>query len=137
MTLNQFLLKHNVPVKFLGLFPGIFIEDEEKTESLWQFSNDGDKQGFRSPVLKGFEMRLGLSFEAGSRSNVCFANHEEVRPEFRTSFTAEELVEYVLGFMTENEAGTGGANDKFILPYPSDAEFFWEMVEEGKRKKLI
>lgn len=71
---------------------------------------------------------LGLDFidqETPERSNVCLANAEHVRPEYRTDVTAREIFWYVVAV---REAGL---SDRVRLPYPISAEAFWAMVERG------
>lgn len=61
--------------------------------------------------------------------NVCFANSDEVRSEFRQSFTTIDLLEYVFAMRYYN-------NDLQKIPIPSDSMHFWILVQFGRDLRI-
>lgn len=69
---------------------------------------------------------LGLIFlNRKETGNVCFANSDEVRPEFRQSFTTIDLLDYVFA-MRHYET------DLQKIPIPIDCIHFWKLVQYGR-----
>lgn len=85
-------------------------------------------------VISTFETKVKMHLvEEEMEGNVCFANREEVRADFRTVFTLQELLEYIFAlFPPVSEKKPG----KILLAYPTDAEHFWELVHLGQKKIL-
>ena len=68
-----------------------------------------------------------------SEGNVCFINTEEVRPEFRETFTPEDVALYLIGlFKTSAVTEITKENFHLYFPYPQNADVFWQQVEQGR-----
>ena len=78
-------------------------------------------------MVKHFANHLGLLFlkekEAG---NVCFANSEEVRPEYRQSFRLMDFLDYIYAFM---HSLVYKETQKIIIS--SESVVFWKLVKIG------
>ncbi|MFH6997133.1 hypothetical protein ACHRVZ_04315 [Flavobacterium sp. FlaQc-57] len=73
---------------------------------------------------------LGLIFlNQKETGNVCFANSDEVRPEFRQSFTTIDLLDYIFAMMHHNK-------DLQKIPIPLDTLHFWKLVQFGKDLRI-
>lgn len=85
---------------------------------------------FNKEIIEHIERNLGLSFidDKYVDGEVCFANSSEVRTEFRQSFSAQDIVNYI-------QAIEHKMNDKAIvqIPYPKGLDAFWKLVEEGAK----
>lgn len=81
---------------------------------------------------------LGLLFinEKETEGNVCFINTNELRPEFRQSFTSTDLLDYCYAILhsTINEFSE---INSVRIPITSDSSVFLELVNYGSelRKK--
>jgi len=93
------------------------------------------KKYLSAEIIKQFADRLGLAFvdENEPQGNVCFANNEEVRGEFKTAFTAMNLLDY---FYAVSHSTNDRDDQEEILemdfaaiPLPSDSKEFWELVK--------
>jgi hypothetical protein len=76
---------------------------------------------------------LGLGFieaVATDQANVCQANSEDVRPEYRTAVSADEIFCYLLAVREEE-----GSGHRLALPYPSGPAAFWTLMERGRSKR--
>jgi hypothetical protein len=86
-------------------------------------------------AIKQFANHLGLFFlEEQETGNVCFANNEEMRPEFRQSFRLIDLLDYIYTFMYSSIYRD---SQKIIIP--SEKDFFWELAKIGlslRKEKL-
>ncbi len=136
MNLEQVLFQYGFPSGSEIYFESVLMEGNQGPESLMDLQKEAEEEGiFRATVVSAFEKGLGLILDRGSRHNVCFANHEEVLPEFRTAFTENELLEYIFAFHPGAESGTKGECERLIRPYPADPDMFWKQVELGRKKK--
>lgn len=91
---------------------------------------------FCQSTITALEDKLALNFEEGLMINgkVCFANTDEVRPDFRTNFTGGDLLNYIFALLPAE----GAIDDaKVYLPFPEDADHFWTQVERGQVKKEV
>ncbi|WP_281631865.1 hypothetical protein [Flavobacterium luteolum] len=78
-------------------------------------------------ALKLFANRLGLLFlEEKESGNVCFANSEEVRPEYRQSFRLIDFLDYIYAFM---HSMVYKETKKIIIL--SESVIFWKLVKIG------
>ena len=96
------------------------------------------------PALPNFPLRIvsqisrqiGMIFisQEESGGNVCLANSEEVRPEYRTTFSSVDLLNYFYAVFHSSYCRAYG-REVFIelsgLPYPKGAEHFWRLAEMG------
>jgi predicted helicase len=80
---------------------------------------------------------LGLMYigpdEVGGE--VCYANVPGLRPQYRQSFTHTDVLDYL--YALSHKPGYHQPYAAFLktgpgaLPYPTDADTFWELVEIG------
>lgn len=90
-----------------------------------------------SEVISNIARSLGLSFitEQEEEGNVCMANNEEVRDDFRLTFTPIDIVDYVYAVLNSPgfiaKCGHSVELETLRIPYPT-SENFWELVREGR-----
>jgi hypothetical protein len=88
-------------------------------------------------LIQKLEKILNLAYvsETASEGRVCFAESEELRSEFKTIFTAQNLQDYLFALKNlENrfEADLSERNNEGFR-FPKNAEVFWKMVEDGNK----
>lgn len=140
-----------------------------KIETLFQFSNSEIKTAFplypgtvksnqqtiedagkRTPklnpeIVKQIATNLGLAFtnqkEQQTEGEVCFMNSPEVRPEFRTTFAAIDILDYIYAVLHSpiyREKYKEFLKIDFLkVPYPKDPATFWKLVELGGELRQI
>ena len=76
---------------------------------------------------------LGLMYrnQTKSEGNVCFANSDELRPEFRETFTSADLMNYEYALLNSNKYFKLLTTDLL----PKDRKIFWELVALGNHLK--
>jgi hypothetical protein len=86
-----------------------------------------------SDLINQFASHLGLTFllEKADSSSVCYAESEEVSPEYRQSFSAMDLLDYLHAIL-ERSAGEGAASLKEGIFSPPQLKQFWELVTIGR-----
>ncbi|WP_163406996.1 hypothetical protein [Flavobacterium ajazii] len=93
------------------------------------FYQSDSKFAPNNEIIQWFADRSGLLFlfekEPG---NVCFANSDELRPEFRQSFTIIDMLDYMYAFV---HSSYYKEFQKIVIP--SEAHSFWKLVEIGSR----
>src|SRR5690606_25758422 len=98
---------------------------------------------FPRQVVEAISNRLGLLFiaEKVAGGNLCLANAEEVRPEYRTTFSPGDLLDYYYGLLHlpryrlhYQEFSKKGFSS---LPYPKDVELFWLLAQLGRRLRQL
>ena len=110
-------------------------------ETSGQQTTDGEEQN-RTPnldpdILSKIAKNLGLSFvpEKEVGGNLCMANSEEVRDDFRTTFAPIDLLDYIYAVLHSPEYREKYKEFLKIdfprVPYPEDPEKFWKLVELG------
>lgn len=77
--------------------------------------------------------RLELVFldQRDDEGNLCFMDNDEVRPEFRTLFTATDVKYYLIGLFASG-ISTEANNLTDDFPFPENATSFWKYVSEGR-----
>lgn len=94
-------------------------------------------------IVQEIEEKLGLDFvpEKEPEGNVCMANSPEVRNDYKTMFAPIDLLDYIYAVL---HSPTYRAKYKEFLkidfprvPYPKDAETFWQLVELGGELRQI
>ena len=98
---------------------------------------------FPPQVVGGVSRCLDLLFvpENVSGGTVCLANVEEVRSEYRTTFTSGELLDYF--YVLLHLPDYRRPDKEFLetdfpcLPYPKNAEAFWLLVKFGRRLRQL
>jgi predicted helicase len=94
-------------------------------------------------IVKQIADGLGLSFanEKEAESNVCFANSNEVRTEFKQSFAPIDLLDYIYAVL--HSPSYREKYKEFLkidfprVPYPADTETFWKLVKLGGKLRQI
>ncbi|WP_339609222.1 hypothetical protein [uncultured Roseivirga sp.] len=75
-------------------------------------------------------LKIGLTFRPDNpegSSNVCFAESEELRPEFRSSYTSTDLIHYIYADLANAEQ-----TDLMNITYPKNTAQFWALVAQGQ-----
>jgi hypothetical protein len=75
-----------------------------------------------------------------SSHEVCFADSSEVRPEFRSTFHSNHLIEYCYAIVFSSvfrKRFKDFPNEDFLIPAPPDASFFWKMIRIGNELGLL
>jgi hypothetical protein len=93
---------------------------------------------FDKEVLNTIEKIIGIPFvktfyEDGA---VCFANNDEVRPDFRQSFTIFHVLDYINAIIYQSKRieKINFFNDGSLeVPYPKDLTLFWNQVAIGEK----
>ena len=83
-------------------------------------------------IIRQFENKLGLSYisESSAETNLCFANNDDIRTEFKQTFTAIDILDYIESFLH-----TLTTHNISNIPYPKDTKIFWKMVELGSKTR--
>jgi hypothetical protein len=85
-------------------------------------------------IFARLESHLHLRYvEKDIEGNVCLIDSEEVRPEFKGSFTTAAVVNYLYGSF--HLALNKTKSEKEFLtdfPYPDNSEIFWELMKSGE-----
>jgi predicted helicase len=94
-------------------------------------------------IVAKIAMQLGLTFapEKEPEGNVCMANNDEVRPEFRQHFAPIDILDYIYAVL--HSPSYREKYKEFLkidfpkIPYPKDSKTFWELVELGSQIRQI
>lgn len=100
------------------------------------------KPNLNMEIVAEIEKSLGLSFvPEQEEGNVCMANNEEVRPEFRSVFAPIDLLDYIYAVL--HSPAYREKYKEFLkidfprVPYPKDADKFWELVKIGGQLRRL
>lgn len=91
-------------------------------------------QNLNQALLLKIEQTLNLIFIKEENVNVCFANSDEVRPEYKQSFRLLDLLDYMYAFVHSSVY-----QESLKVVITIEAEFFWKLVKTGselRNKKL-
>ncbi|MET3029419.1 hypothetical protein ABXT06_22275 [Flavobacterium sp. UW10123] len=95
----------------------------------------------KSSIFSTIERIIGTPYAEDplGEGSVCFESGDEVRAEFLPQFTAYDVVNYAYGILyqlhyAENE-GIGSVS-VLKIPYPSNADFFWQCCAIGKKMRF-
>ncbi|WP_228479213.1 type ISP restriction/modification enzyme [Flavobacterium soyangense] len=94
-------------------------------------------------IVKQIEEGLGLTFtnEKETENDVCFANNDEVRPEFKQSFAPIDLLDYIYAVL--HSPSYREKYKEFLkidfprIPPPVDPGKFWQLVKLGGELRQI
>ena len=94
-------------------------------------------------IVQEIATQLGLSFvpEKETGGNVCMADSEEVRPEYRQTFAPIDLLDYIYAVL--HSPSYRETYREFLkidfprVPYPKDAAAFWALVALGGQLRQI
>lgn len=96
-----------------------------------------------SEIVAKIAKQLGLAFvsEKEPQGNVCMANNDEVRPEFKQNFAPLDILDYIYAVL--HSPSYREKYKEFLkidfpkIPYPKDVKTFWELVELGSQIRQI
>lgn len=74
-----------------------------------------------------------LFSDQNENGNVCFANNNEMRSEFRQSFMITDLLDYCYAILYSSNFEKSLNNKNKRIPIPSDSNLFWEVVKIGTK----
>lgn len=95
------------------------------------FPKAGRALNFNNKILKKISLKLALEFlpEEPTSGNVCFIQNPDVRDDFKTYYTPDHLLNYLLFFLKlENKH----LDKKTRIPFPNE-EDFWACVRKGEK----
>lgn len=85
-----------------------------------------------SELLKSITNRYGLLFlDKKETGNVCFANNEELRLEYKQSFTTFDLLDLCYAVLHSSIYNKDLENDIQKIPLPLDSNVFWKLIQIG------
>lgn len=85
-------------------------------------------------IINQMANTLGLLFinQKVGAGNVCFANSQDLRPEFKQSFTLTDVLDYSAAVLHTKIYHRANKDIDFVkIPFPKDAAFFWKLVQSG------
>jgi predicted helicase len=94
-------------------------------------------------IVSQIAEKLGLTFvpEKEPEGKVCYINNPEVRNDFKTTFAPIDLLDYIYAVL--HSPGYREKYKEFLkidfprVPYPADAEIFWQLAELGGQLRQI
>ena len=100
-------------------------------------------------IIKEMAKGLGMSFvhepfdsaQGDPSSTVCFANSEELRPEFRLTFAPIDVLDYIYAVL--HSPSYREKYKEFLkidfprVPYPTNIKTFWQLVKLGGELRAI
>lgn len=87
-------------------------------------------------IIRQIEANTGLLFLEDQPANeVCYANAPELRDDFKTGFTLQDIISYFSGQKSDHADVDALLinNNLETLPLPTDAESFWRVVNKARR----
>ena len=108
----------------------------EQSEYIQKISDKDKKVNNHS--IKQIEDHLNLPFvsDNDTMGNVCFANSNEMRPEFRQTFTMIDVLDYCYAILHSQTFDEFSRNYDIGIPITSDSKIFWKLVEIGKKIRI-
>lgn len=84
-------------------------------------------------LAENISKALGLLFinQNEPEGNVCFVNSNELRPEFKETFTSVDLMNYEFAVLHSEKYKDFISSDLV----PKERKIFWELVALGKKLK--
>ncbi|MDD3627995.1 MAG: hypothetical protein PHV06_11845, partial [bacterium] len=96
-----------------------------------------DFTGIYKPLVDKISRQLGLIFIPLNvpEGNVCFMSNSGLRPEFKTTFTQLDVINFVYAVLYSSSSREESRNFEKIdlsqIRCPEDLETFWELVRKG------
>ncbi|MGC9355565.1 MAG: type ISP restriction/modification enzyme, partial [Mariniphaga sp.] len=135
--------------------PAIYVEvkDGSNVFPLYLYSEKSSQQTIsatnsRTPnlnmeIVSQIAEKLGLTFvpEKEPEGNVCYINNPEVRNDYKTTFAPVDLLDYIYAVL--HSPAYREKYKEFLkidfprVPYPTDVETFWRLVELGSQLREI
>lgn len=85
-------------------------------------------QNLNTELLFKIEQTLNLIFIQEENSNVCFANDSEVRPEFKQSFSLQDLLDYIYAF-----AHSFSFKESGEIVISGESDLFWKLIKTADK----
>ena len=129
-------VSNNAPLFPLYLYP-------ETTGQLSTEQTATRIPNLNTEIVNKIAKQLGLAFvsEKELEGNVCMANNDEVRPEFRQTLAPIDILDYIYAVLhspTYREKYKEFLKIDFPkIPYPKDSKTFWELVALGSQIRQI
>lgn len=123
------------------VFPLYIYSIEDKRQILKPNSNR--TPNLNMEIVNQIAEKLELVFvpEKEPEGKVCFMNNPEVRDDYKTTFAPIHILDYIYAMLhspNNREKNTEFRNIKFPrVPYPKNAETFWQLVSLGKQIREI
>ena len=138
MTIDQYI--QNISVVYLR-----GKGEEQKTTPPYGHPSKG---AFGIPnvnpeIVSKIATQLGLTFvpEKEPEGNVCMANNDEVRTEYKQTFAPIDILDYIYAVL--HSSNYREKYKEFLkidfpkIPYPKDSKTFWDLVALGKQIREI
>ena len=132
-----------------SVFPLYLYPETNNQQNLLETSQR--TPNLNAEIIKEMAKGLGLTFvpEKETESNVCFANSDEVRPEFRLTFAPIDVLDYIYAVL--HSPSYREKYKEFLkidfprVPYPKASSLseraggadFWKLVELGGQLRQI
>lgn len=102
------------------------VSDVVSKDDLVQFKLEDlfQNQNLNAVLLSKIEQTVNLIFIKEENTNVCFANNNEVRPEYKQSFRIIDLLDYMYAFAHSSEYQK---LQKIIISL--EVKVFWKLVK--------
>lgn len=120
-----------------------YIDDVSKRLMAGKASSFPVVPDFPPQLVEDLSRHLELTFipEKLSGRNVCLANAEEVRPEYRTTFSSSDLLNYFYAVLHSpayrEKYKEFQKVDLSRMPYPKVVVAFWRLVELGGQLRQL
>jgi predicted helicase len=123
------------------IFPLYLYPGTNAQQTIGQTTNR--TPNLNSEIVKQLAEKLSLTFvpEKEPEGNVCFVNNAEVRPDFKTTLAPIDILDYIYAVL--HSPAYREKYKEFLkidfprVPYPKDAETFWQLVELGGEIRQI
>jgi predicted helicase len=126
-----------------AIFPLYIYPHNELQQTLHDSNNNQRKPNLNQEIVKQIANGLNTTFtnEKEKENNVCFANSDEVRSEFKQTFAPIDLLDYIYAVLHSplyREKYKEFLKIDFPrVPYPKDVTNFWKLVALGDELRQI
>lgn len=125
-----------------GLVFPLYLYPEKSSQKSIQTPNSRTPN-LNMKIVSQIAEKLGLTFvpEKEPEGKVCYINNPEVRNDFKTTFAPIDLLDYIYAVL--HSPAYREKYKEFLkidfprVPYPTDAETFWQLAELGGQLRQI
>jgi predicted helicase len=142
LIVNKLVDKDGIsPLDNCKFFP-LYLYPEPNAQQIFGQTTERTPN-LNAAIVNQLAEKLGLTFvpEKEPEGNVCFVNNPEVRHDFKTTFAPIDILDYIYAVLhspTYREKYKEFLKIDFPrVPYPKDAETFWQLVELGGEIRQI